>query len=292
MSGNIEGDAPSPRSPLFGLIHAARYQRQEFIREIERDTGRRLIVYFDNPIGIGQSDVAPFQELLLDCEDQCDIDLLIQSPGGSIDDAEKLVYMIRSRAKRFRVVVAERAKSAATMMALASDEILMSSTSELGPIDPQITFQNAQGNYVSRPARSFLDGLEDIKAKVQAEGGINPAYYPLISQLDPATLDFCNKALLRAEQFAEKWLKRHMLQGRDKEAAQIAKRLIDVQTYSSHGMVIDWREAQNLGLSVTYFSADDALWQKMWRLYLSYVVGAQTQNFSKIFESRKISLAL
>jgi hypothetical protein len=279
-------------SPLYELVHTSRYQRQSFIRDIENCTNRRLIVYFSNVRIINQEDVAPFQEMLLDCDAHCDIDLLIQSGGGDIDVAEKLVYMLRSRANNFRVIVAERAKSAATMMALASDEILMSSTSELGPIDPQITFQNAQGNLVSRPARSFLDGLEEIKRKVTDEGGINPAYYPLISQLDPATLDFCNKALQRAEGFAKKWLSKYMLKDDQDQAAKIAARLIDVQTYSSHGMVIDWQEAKNLGLNVTYLDTDDAIWQKLWRLYLAYEVGASAQGYSKIFEGRKISLTI
>ena len=66
------------------------------------------------------------------------LDLLLQSPGGDIDKAENIVYMCRNRFSSFRVIVPESAKSAATLIALAADSIIMGYTSELGPIDPQI----------------------------------------------------------------------------------------------------------------------------------------------------------
>lgn len=138
MSEPAEAPAQPTRTPLFEALHSDRYHRQTIIREIEEHTRRRLIVYFGNvqhpASAINQTDVAPLQDLLSDCEAQCDIDLLLQSAGGDGDVAEKLVQMVRERASSFRVIVAERAKSAGTMIALGSDCILMGPTSELGPI--------------------------------------------------------------------------------------------------------------------------------------------------------------
>jgi ClpP class serine protease len=137
------------RSPLYEALNSKRYQRQDLIRSIEEQTGRRLAVYFANAehhaAAISQTDIAPLQDLLFDCEGRCDLDVLLQSPGGDIDSAEKLVYMIRERVASLRILVVERAKSAGTLIALAADEILMSSTSELGPIDPQVTIFAADG---------------------------------------------------------------------------------------------------------------------------------------------------
>ncbi|HEY2294329.1 MAG TPA: hypothetical protein VGM86_26820 [Thermoanaerobaculia bacterium] len=291
MSVEIAG----PRSPLYEAIHARRYQRQDLIRTIEGQTGRRLGVYFANinhgDAGIFPGDISPFQDLLFDCEADCDLDLLLQSPGGDIDSAEKLVYMIREKVRSLRIIVVERAKSAATLIALASDEILMSSTSELGPIDPQVTISAADGRPLQRPARSFLDGLEQVKRSVASEGELNPAYYPLLSQLDPALLDFCEKAIRRSEQFAEKWLVRFMLRDHPEHARKIAKRLTDVEQYRSHGMVIDWREAKDMGLNVTFLASDHALWHQLWGLFLAYQIECNQQSTAKIFETRKVSLA-
>lgn len=293
-------EQPAPRSPLFETLHTNRYQRQALIRDIEQETARRLLVYFANvnhpASGINQIDVAPFQDMLLDCNQGDDIDLLLQTPGGDIDTAEKLVYMLRNRAAGVRVIVTERAKSAGTLIALAADTVVMSSMSELGPIDPQVTITGSDGKTVNRPARSFLDGLEDIKHKIIQEGGINPAYYPLLSQLDPALLDYCEKASQRSEQFAEKWLRKYMLKDVSDEDQDlpkaIAEKLGDVKQYSSHGMVIDRDEAKDLGLDVTALETDDPLWAKLWRLHLAFEVQCIQAGSSKIFESRKVSLAM
>ena len=287
-------DTSFVRSPLYETLHANRYQRQDLIRRIEEQTGRRLGVYFANlshsEAGIAPGDIAPFQDILSDCEGECDFDLLLQSPGGDVDCAEKLVYMIRERVRSLRIIVVERAKSAATLIALASDEILMSSTSELGPIDPQVTIFAADGRPLRRPARSFLDGLEQIKRNIGGESTLNPVYYPLLSQLDPALLDFCEKAIRRSEQFAEKWLVKFMLRGDPGRAEQIAKRLTDVEQYRSHGMVIDWREATEMGLKISFLPSDDLLWRQLWSLFLTYHIELIQQNSAKIFETRKVSL--
>jgi hypothetical protein len=286
---------PAERSPVFEEINRDRYFRQELIREIEEASGRRLIVYFSNTrhpsAAISQEDVAPFQDLLLDCAKGNDIDLLIQSTGGDPDVAEKLVSMLRQRAGVVRVIVVERAKSAATMVALAADEILMSTTSELGPIDPQIQLVDAQGQPQWLPAKSVLDGLEAIKRSIDADGGMSPAYYPLLSNLNPALIDFCSKSIQRSREYAEKWLKRHMLCGDPGKAEEIARKLSEVEDYRSHTMAIGAEDAAALGLKVCFMEPDDQLWSQLWRLYLAYEVRATSGPAAKTLESRKISIA-
>lgn len=286
---------PPPQTPLYRALFSPRYERQEQIRRIQAATQRTLVVYYSTVAraegAITQLDVPPFEELLYDCrQDETELDLLLQSPGGDIDVAEKIVYLCRSRCKSFRVIVPERAKSAATLIALASDRIVMSDTSELGPIDPQVTVFSPDGRPLSRPARSFLDGLDEIKRKVTDEKGLNPAYYPLLTHLDPALLDYCQKTIDRSQRFAEKWLKEGMCKGKPKKAGTIAGELMNVEKYGSHGMVIDWREAQRLGLAVLYLKPHDRLWDAIWRLFASYEVVMRNKNIIKAFESERVSI--
>lgn len=294
----MTGSQPIPgRSPLFEAIHQPRYYRQNLIREIEQLTSRRLIVYFGNiqhPLaGISPADVTPFQDLILDCQKGADIDLLLQTAGGDIDAAEKLVYMLRERGQSLRLIVTDRAKSAGTLVALASDAILMSSTSELGPIDPQIVVTQPDGKQISRPAQSFLDGLDQIKKDVEANGGkLNPAYFPLLNQIDPALLDYCVKVIERSRDFAEKWLCRYMLNGKDDDAKNAAQLLTDVKKYRSHGMVIDYEEARKLRLNVEQQEIESDLWQRLWKLHASYDVHCRGSGVAKIFESNRVSLLL
>lgn len=282
-------DKPARRTPLFDSLHESRYSRQEMIREMNKETGRELIVYISPIQPIEVSDILGFSDLLHNTKDS-PVDLLIQSPGGDIDAAEKIVNLCRSRSSAFRVIVAESAKSAATLIALASDEIIMGDTSELGPIDPQITITTPQGQTIKRPAQSFLDGLKTIKEQADEDGELSPVYYPLLSNLDPALLDYCEKSIRRAQQFAQKWLEKSQLKNDPTKAADIAKSLADNQQWLSHGAVIDADEAKALGLNVKHLEHDDPLWQQIWRLYCRYFTDAQAEGYEKIFESSESSL--
>lgn len=115
---------------------------------------------------ISPDDIPPFGDLLQDIN-ETDLDLLLQSLGGDIDKAEKIVYMCREKAKSFRVIIPESAKSAATLIALAADSIVMGYISELGPIDPRVVITTPDGQVIYRPAQSFLDALETIKDEVK-----------------------------------------------------------------------------------------------------------------------------
>jgi ATP-dependent protease ClpP protease subunit len=285
------------QTPLYHAIHKARYSRQELVRQIQDETKRKLIVYVANlrhPGGaIDQNDILAFGDLLEQKKEE-DLDLLLQSPGGNIDVAEKLIYMCRTNAKSFRVVVVESAKSAATLIALAADEIIMGYTSELGPIDPQVVITTATGQTIDRPARSFLDGLKAIQEEVsEAKGKLSPVYFPLLQQLDPALIDFCKKAITRSERFAEKWLKQSQFKDDPAKANKVAKKLLDPKRYLSHGTVIDHKEASTeLELKVKYLPPDDSLWQAIWRLYCVYEADMRNEKLAKVFESDSVSIQL
>jgi Serine dehydrogenase proteinase len=164
------------QTPYFHALENERYSRQTQIRAIEAHTRRRLICFVSSPYaGITRDLIPIFGDLLEDIGERDDLDLLLNSLGGDIDAAEKLVIMCRAHCKGFRVIVPESAKSAATMMACAGDSIVMGYASELGPIDPQVSIPDAAGNLISRPAHSFLNGLEEIKRAAKAEGELSEA---------------------------------------------------------------------------------------------------------------------
>src|SRR3989344_2150867 len=64
------------------------------------------------------------------------IDLFLYSTGGDTMVPWRLVSMAREYCDKFSVLVPYKAHSAATMIALGADEIMMSDLSELSPIDP------------------------------------------------------------------------------------------------------------------------------------------------------------
>jgi hypothetical protein len=279
------------QTPYFHALERDRYQRQRQIRAIQEHTGRKLICFVSSVWAeITPDCIPPFGDLLEDIEPQDDLDLLLNTPGGDIDAAEKLVMMCRSRCRSFRVIVPERAKSAGTMMACAADTIVMGYASELGPIDPQVIVTDARGERVSRPAQSYLDGLEHIKETAKREGELSQAFFPLLDRLDPALLDFCRKSIQRSEEFARKWLELYQYAGDAERAAEIARALGDVERFRSHGVAIDAAQARDLGLKIEELDPKDRLWQMVWRLFCECDLVLRQAQLRYVFEGERASI--
>jgi len=115
------------------------------IEKIERKTGRRLICYIANPFhpqsAIQDHDPDVLENVIRSEQikpSDGKLDLLIASPGGLPYAAGKMVKVCRTFSAEFRTIVVTRAMSAATLLCLGSDELIMTETANLGPIDPQI----------------------------------------------------------------------------------------------------------------------------------------------------------
>jgi len=104
--------------------------------------GRAIFSFFTSfrfPVMIEDKDVDMLEELLSCSDCKKGIALIINSPGGDALAAERLIRVGRKYSgENFVAVVPRMAKSAATMVCLGADKILMGQTSEIGPIDPQV----------------------------------------------------------------------------------------------------------------------------------------------------------
>lgn len=271
--------------------------RQEIIKRIQDRLNTKLIVYTANPThpvpGIMMHDVLLFEDLLRSVAQSTKGCLMLNSPGGDANAAEKLLMMCRQRfTQEFDVIVPDYAKSAATMMALGSDKIMMGYLAELGPIDPQLQTSAIPGGEVI-PARSFIDGLDMIRKKVQGGDPVQ-MYLPMLSQIRPEVLAICQRAIDDARAFAEKWLKNFMLKEDPKQAEAVAEMLSTGAAYKSHGKVIDFNEAKDvLRLNVERIDEKSELWSEIWELYCRSVHQLQqSRGAAKLFESESISLSM
>lgn len=66
------------------------------------------------------------------------LDVILDSGGGDLDSAYKILQILKAHAKYVTVVVPFYAKSAAVLIALGADRLQMCRAGELGPIDPQV----------------------------------------------------------------------------------------------------------------------------------------------------------
>jgi hypothetical protein len=118
---------------------------RDILKEIEKITKSRVLTYFSvfkPSAGIIDSDATIFEDLLRCKNDYKSLLLILNSPGGQAVAAEKILLVCEAYAKtseaEFYTLVPKSAKSAATIIALGADKILMSKTAELGAIDPQL----------------------------------------------------------------------------------------------------------------------------------------------------------
>jgi hypothetical protein len=268
--------------------------RKPLIQNLEKILGAKVITYVASlyhqvPMIMGQ-DIPIFEDLLRSAGGAEEGYLIINSPGGDGNVAEKIITMCRQRfTKSFKVIVPNFAKSAATMIALGSDKILMGYLAELGPIDPQLGNPVAGGLI---PARSFIDGLEMIRRNI-AKGDPVQMYLPMLAQIRPEIIAQCQSAIDGSREFAEKWLRECMLKNNPQQAKQVADWLSQGVKYKSHGKVIDYNEAHDvLKLDVEKIPANSELWNNVWELYCRSVLFLQQQGAAKLFESEAVSLTM
>ena len=290
-------DAASPdtRTPLYRAYNEGRYQRQEVIRQIQGRTGRRLICYVGGSrpgCGINPTDTLHFVDLLHNINEGESIDLLLHTIGGDVDAAEKLIRLVRSKVGhgQLRVVVPEFAKSAGTVMVLGADCVVMSDTSELGPIDPQMEFADSHGNVRMHSVQNYLDAYEEHYQTIVANPH-NVASQIMLGKIDPDTVKLCQAVMERVRQLAESLLRQGMFRNVG-NFTQTVGELLDTKQWLSHAQMISWEAAKHskIGLHVEYLNQDDDLWQNFWRLYCMQRLAIADNQ--KLYESDCASLAI
>ena len=287
--GDQAFSAPS-KTPLYEAYHAERYARQRMIREIQREVGRFVICYVAGArTEITRDDVPGFADLLCRIGPDRNVDLMLHSGGGDIDAAEKLITMVRDKVRNgaLRVIVPHYAKSAATLMALGADSIVMSDSSELGPIDPQVPLRDGQGAWVRYSAYSYLEAFRRFTGELRANPG-DPGARLMLDKFQPHEVVEIERALEGTRHLAEKLLQNGMMAGQP--VTEPVSRLMDIASWHTHGQVISAKDAESIGLTITRMRPDHPTWAAYWKLYcLQRLV---VRDDKKLFESDFVSLTI
>jgi len=177
--------------------------------------------------------------------------LFIHSPGGSPEATEALVSYLRTKFSDIRVVIPQSAMSAATMLACASNRIIMGKHSFISPIDPQLILHTQVG-VQAVPAQAILDQFELAKSECEDPKKLG-SWLPILSQYGPALLIQCRNALDLSKKLVSEWLETYMFAGRDDAkvaSSKIAIKLADHKEFKSHGRHINRNKAKEIGLII------------------------------------------
>ncbi|MCC7290818.1 MAG: hypothetical protein IT449_02010 [Phycisphaerales bacterium] len=220
------------------------------------------------------------------------LDLMLNSPGGSPVAAEKIVLTCRAYAESFRVIVPQSAMSAATMIAMGADSILMTETAELGPIDPQMIQRLPGGAEIVRPAKAYIDAYTDLVNKMQeaimAQKPPHPFIELLRSTIDPPWIQVCLRARDLAKNIAIGFLSRWMLNGMAKnDVESVVSRFLAEGEEGSHGRAIRASRAMEFGLPrIEIVHGGTDLWRALWELHERNQRHTQAKLLAKYFVAR------
>lgn len=255
--------APDGQGPDFDGI------RRKYLTALHALTGRAVILYATAytesrsippaELQIGPGDVMGFMESCSNVSER-QLDLLLHSPGGSAEATESVVEYLRKRFDHVRVFVPVAAMSAATMLALSANEIVMGEHSQLGPIDPQFILSTPEGPRTA-PAKAILNQFELAKAQCKDTSNL-PAWLPILRSYAPGLLTQCEQSRSLAVSMVSSWLKRFMLAGMpdaDAKAEGIAAWFADYEAFQSHGRRVGPEQAIQKGVKVTALEADPNL---------------------------------
>jgi hypothetical protein len=268
------------------------------VSEIEALTGRAFIAYVASPApGHPGAALLPLdiesiegimQGLKLDRKTH-DLDFMIESPGGTLDAAERLVRVCRAYSRNFRTIVVGQAMSAATLFCLGSDELLMGETSNIGPIDPQMVYQTKDGQFM-RPAKSIIDAFSQAVSAAQEAIRNNQPADPFLHILDRLDVSFVIDSL-RAREATKRVGSDLLTTGLMKNAPPkdiqvVVEELMKVGDESYHGRPFWHETARKQGLSVNVLPPQDALWTKCWQLQIRMKNYAMTRQLAKYMVCR------
>ena len=262
--------------------------RIKLIKELQDIRKSKVICYLTSDrqsfqsfqFGINEDMIRPFYEHLLYCSKSKDskIDLLIYSLGGHGGVPWKLVQMIREFCSEFNVIVPFRAYSAATLIALGADNIIMGQKGELGPIDARVANDfNPLDPSDSSKNKKFPIGVEDMnfylylskdKAKLKKPKLRLEVFKELTKRINPLALGNVYRFNYHSRLVAQKMLDSHNIPLSKREKKNVIKKFIEESYF--HGHAIGRKEAINDLKLKTVKYATNSEEEIIWNLFLKY----------------------
>jgi len=231
---------------------------QAIIKKLNSLLGGTLVSYFNNPRGsVCHDDVVALYELLEKLGKTETIHLFIKSSGGNGQSSLRVVNLLRQYCNRVIALVPLECASAATMIALGANEILMGPMAYLTPVDTSLTHSLSPIDRDNERVSVSLDELTRTVNLWQGERSDtdskdeNP-YQQLFQYVHPLVIGAVDRAESLSIMLCKELLAHHIRD--EKTAEQIANALN--AKYPSHSYPILFEEAQRIGLKVDHMPAE------------------------------------
>jgi hypothetical protein len=230
-------------------------QTQQIINRITDLLGGNLIAYWNSPKGaVVHHDVVALYEILEKMGKQDMIYLFIKSDGGHGQASLRLVNLVRQYCNRLVALVPLECASAATIMALGADQILMGPMAFLTSVDTSLTHDLSPIDRDNDLVSVSLDELTRVISlwrSEQIDTKENP-YKVLFQYVHPLVIGAVDRAESLSIMLCKELLAYHIP---DESRAEEIARALNAK-YPSHSYPILFNEAQRIGLKVDHMAPE------------------------------------
>ena len=289
--------ARSEQDPVISRVLTEQHQdhetRKNIFLALEDRLSRPVVSFFTSfkfPVMLENADADMLEGILQKIDLSNGLALFISSPGGDGLAAERIIHICRSYSEtgEYWTIVPGKAKSAATMVCFGASKIIMGATSELGPIDPQIT--TSENGVVKRfSAHNIVESYEDLfERAVKEEKNLEP-YLQQLANYDEREIKELRAAISLSEDIAVRALASGMMKGMpEHEIKRKIKIFLTPEQTKTHGRPIYREEPSSCNLTIEPVEVKDRLWEFIYELYI------RTDNFvstkaAKCIESKSHS---
>jgi len=268
--------------------------RKGLFKELELILGRPVVSFFTSfeyPVMIEDSDADMLEGILQKMDLSQGLALVINSPGGDGLAAERIINICRnySLTSDYWAIVPGKAKSAATMITFGASKIIMSKTSELGPIDPQLIEEEENGAIKRFSAVNVVESYNDLFNRAVKEKGKLEPYLQQLANYDEREIKEFKQAISLAEDIATRTLKSGMMEGKnEKEIRKEIELFLSPKQTKTHGRAISMKEGVDCCLNIEECDLNSELWKLLYELYIRTNVYVSTIA-SKCIESSEHS---
>jgi len=181
-------------------------RRCDIISAIESERSTKVITYVlsdrrGSQAQIAEDAVRPMYDHLRSLGDGKKIDLFLYSVGGHTEVPWRIVTMVRECAEEFSVLIPYKALSAATLIALGADQIIMGRKGELGPIDPQLSIQRGRDGETAVQEQIAVEDIMSYIRFVREKSGLSTRTVDSwTDQSSPFTYPFCRQKTTDSEE--------------------------------------------------------------------------------------------
>ncbi len=250
-------------------------------------------------LSISSSDYQFIHEILRKAESKS-VDFYIETPGGSGTAAEDIVSFLHNKFNTVNFLIAGEAKSAGTIMAMAADEIYMTDSGSLGPIDAQMRIGRSTVS-----ASDYINWINDRRTDVQRGIPLSPVDATMIAQITPGEIEGAVNALNFAIDKLKEWLPKYKFRNwkttetrncpvteeyKIQRANEIATAMANHKLWRDHGKSLKIADLEKLGLKINRVEDDTELEDIVYRIKIVLMLLFNSSNHYKIYTTADESL--